>query len=110
MSIKFKDRFGKNHNVSLSVERYAARSGGLAIVMDSDDGQFDMLTVFLEDFPTCGNKAFVDTNNLGDNIINWIEENNLGVQTSRLGFSGFCIYPEVDFNLDEINKHLTKEK
>lgn len=109
MSIKL-NKYGKDYEITFEVTTYAV-DNGLAIVMYCDEGQgkepFATLTVYLEDFKTYGNKAFVDTNNLGDEILDWLAENNLGEQTSRLGFSGFCIYPEFDFNLDEINKHLT---
>lgn len=104
MSIKFR-HWNKDYNINFEVTSYVD-DGGLAIVMHCEGEPFATLTVNLEDFPTYGNKAFVDINNLGEEIINWIEENNIGVRTSRLGFSGFCVYPEVDFNLDEINKHL----
>lgn len=47
---------------------------------------------------------FVDTNNL-PYICKFIEENNLGKPTHNLAFSGYCVYPEYKFNLDEIRKY-----
>ena len=108
MSIKL-ERYGKVHDITFQLDRYAFR-GGLAILMNCNEDfpnePYGILTVNLEDYPTSGNKAFVDTNNLGDEILAWIEENNLGVPTGEIGYSGFCVYPEYSFNLDEINKHL----
>ena len=113
MSINYKG-WDTQYDITFELSTYR-EGGGLAVLMNYYDKEFKCnmsygtLTVNLEDFPTYGSKAFVDINNLGEGIIQWIEDNNLGKQTSRLGFSGFCVYPEVDFNLDEINKHLTKE-
>ena len=108
MSIKL-NRWDKVCDIKFEVDKYHY-SDGLAICMNckSEYGlePYGVLTVNLDEFPTNGNKAFVDTNNLGDDIIDWIIENNLGELTGRIGFSGFCAYPEVEFNLEEINKHL----
>lgn len=108
MSIKL-ERYGVTHLITFGIDRYAS-GGGLAIVMycneDYPNEPYAVLTVNLEDYPTCGNRAYVDTNNLGDDILQWIEDNNLGQPTGEIGYSGFCVYPEYEFNLDEINKHL----
>ena len=103
MSIKLKS-WGTEHNIRFLLSSYEY-GGGLAIIMECDDGPYGVLTVNLEDYPTSGNRAFVDTNNLSDAILDWIEQNNLGQPTGRQGFSGYCIYPEYEFNLEEINKH-----
>lgn len=108
MSIKL-ERYGHVHDITFELDRYAS-GGGLAIIMYcQEEGwkeSYAVLTVNLEDYPTFGNRAYVDTNNLGDEILQWIEDNNLGQPTGEIGYSGFCVYPEYEFNLDEINKHL----
>lgn len=102
MSIKL-----RNENIRFDISSYEY-GGGLAIIMWCDDGPYATLTVNLEDEKTSGpNCQFVDTNNLGYlDIMNWIVDNNLGEETGHVGFSGYCMYPEVRFNLEEINKHL----
>lgn len=108
MSIKLK-KYNKNYDITFKLDRYAS-GGGLAILMEANSRlgpmPYAVLTVNLEDYPTYGNRAYVDTNNLGDEILQWIEDNNLGQPTGEIGYSGFCVYPEYEFNLDEINKHL----
>ena len=52
--------------------------------------------------------AFVDTNN-APFITEFLEKHNLAEPTGRLGFSGFCVYPEYKFNTEEISKHLLGE-
>ena len=50
--------------------------------------------------PECNRSAgcqFIDINNNGIPIIDWLEENNFGKRTGKFGASGFCKYPEFDF-------------
>jgi hypothetical protein len=107
VSIKL-DAWGIKNRITFEVHKYAY-GNGLAIVMNCEDGPYATLTVNLEDEPTSGDRAFVDVNNLSPEILTWIKKNNLGLPTGRQGFSGYCIYPEYEFNLEEINKHLTEE-
>ena len=108
MSIKF-EKWDKTWDIWFEISSYNY-GGGLAIEMICEEEYgpepFATLTVNLEDFPTEGNNAFVDINNLSDEIVDWLIANNLGEMTGRIGFSGFCAYPEIAFNLDEIKKHV----
>ena len=104
MSIKL-NRWNKNWNITFEISSYRYGSG-LAIVMWCDNHEpYSNLTVNLEDFPTTKNRAFVDTNNLGEEIVDWIIENDLGELTGRVGVSGYCVYPEVEFNINKIKEH-----
>lgn len=40
---------------------------------------------------------FIDTNNNGADIIDWLEQNKFGERTGNVGSSGFCTYPEFNF-------------
>ena len=55
------------------------------------------------------NRAYIDTNNNGSEIINWLVQNNLGYATGRLMNSGWCTYTEFEFNMDELMKHVTED-
>lgn len=48
--------------------------------------------------------AFVDVNNNGEEIIDWLQKNNLAIPTGRVARSGFCMYPEVRFNKEFLEK------
>lgn len=103
------DAWGETHQITFSIEKYA-HNDNLAIQMwrwDEDGFQepWSILTVNLTKKckPNC---AFIDVNNNGDNIIEWLESNNLGVFTGNFEISGFCIYPEFEFNMDELNKYI----
>ena len=70
-------------------------NGNLAIQLMCDEGPFAMLTVNLNT-KLAADEAYVDINNCP-----WaeafIEENNLGKDTGKVGFSGFCCYPLYKF-------------
>lgn len=70
------------------------------------------LTVNLKE-PLPENFSYIDTNNAGEDILNWLMENNLGVITGEYGYSGYCSYPKFEFNIDELKKYqfeLTSQK
>ena len=106
MSIKLK-RCNREYDIRIKTNTYK-QGGGLALQLEYYEFDcwlpYGVLTVNLEEYPTRENRAFVDTNNYGNEIMDWIIENNLGTPTGRIGFSGYCAYPEVEFNLDNIKE------
>lgn len=52
------------------------------------------------------NIAFIDVNNNGWQIIDWLVKNNLGKPTKLEMISGFCTYPEFEFNMEELKKYI----
>ena len=50
------------------------------------------------------NCAFIDVNNLGSDILPWIEKNGLGSPTGRTEQSGFVAYPEYRFNPERLKE------
>ena len=48
--------------------------------------------------------AFVDVNDLGSEMLPWIEKNRLGVPTGRTEQSGFVAYPEYRFNPERLKE------
>lgn len=40
---------------------------------------------------------FINTNNMGEDILDWLEEYGFGKRTGHSAQSGFCTYPEFDF-------------
>jgi len=103
-------------DVEISLERAEyAYGGSLAIQMyyfDKEDGMYfpyGTLTVNLEGKTLEKDCAFVDVNNNGSSILEWIEKNGLGKRTGRIEQSGFCLFPEVKFNIEEIDKYKRKD-
>lgn len=48
--------------------------------------------------------AFIDVNNLGNDILSWIEKNGLGSPTGRNEQSGFVVYPEYRFHPERLKE------
>jgi hypothetical protein len=109
LKLKF---LGKEHRITLTIDSYVWDKSFALTMQEIEDGYpmpWGTITVRLDDYPCEGNRQFVDTNNNGEEIVNWLIENNLGTPTGRIGYSGYCQYPEFEFNIDEINKHLTED-
>ena len=110
MNLKL-ERHGEVYDIILKKSTYVDGKS-LAIAMEYYDEEykaympFAILTTNIWKKPE-SNCAFVDTNNLGEEIIDWIVKNGLGKPTGRTAPSGYCEYPEVRFDLDKI-ENLTR--
>lgn len=81
-----------------------ANNDSLAVFLETTDGEpFCRLTVNLPDSIASEDYQYVDTNNIPW-ALDFIESNDLGVNTGIVGYSGFCEYPLVKFNLDKIKE------
>ena len=101
--------WGTDHLITLDLDTYRD-NGTLAIQMICyDDGYpepWDRLTVNMSDSDTLGEDTqYVDVNHNGEEILNWIEANNLGTVTDIYYHSDWVSYPAVKFNMDEVRKH-----
>lgn len=96
--------FGQDHNIVLRKTTYR-NNKTLAVFMVEiqDDGfeeQYGVLTVNLDESDwlcSSGDCQFIDTNNFGWDILDWLEENGIANRTGTYGHSGFCDYPLVIF-------------
>jgi cellulose synthase/poly-beta-1,6-N-acetylglucosamine synthase-like glycosyltransferase len=95
-----------SYNVYLEINKYVYNDTLAIIIQCSDGDVYGNLTVNIDDKLSGKNCAFIDTNNLGETILDWIVRNKLGEPTGVIGFSGFCAYPEVRFNMEEVKKYL----
>lgn len=98
--------WGMEIEVTLEIALYAENKN-LAIQMWCEIGPYAILTVNLSRKckPNC---AFVDTNNCPW-AENFIEKYKLGMPTGDMEMSGFCVYPEYEFDLAEIAKYSEQE-
>lgn len=106
-------KYGKNHPMTFQLANYADNGTLYVGLITNEEGYpepWSNLTVNLDDSSRCKpNCAFIDTNNNGDEILDWLETNGFGEQTGRIAFSGWCIYPEFEFNMEELMKHLASD-
>ena len=102
------NKYGKNHPMTFQLANYAENGNLYVGMITNEEGwpePWSNLTVNLS--VKCeNNRAFIDANNNGVEIINWLLENNLGHLTGREMPSGWCRYLEFEFNMDELMKHI----
>lgn len=96
--------YGKTYKIALRKTTYR-NNNTLAIAMVCIDKKgreepFAMLTVNIDDSDVLANNtmAFIDTNNLSDEIVNWLVKNEIGTRMVYIGHSGFCSYPFFAFD------------
>ena len=80
----------KGKPVSLRTDTYR-NNGTLAVVMEHEDGETDVITKNLNSPFQSDSMAFLDENNL-PGIGKWIEKNGLGLLMGIQEQSGFCEY------------------
>ena len=95
--------WGKKYKVTVEKATYA-ENGNLALKMRGFDKKYGLwepfatLTVNLsKKLPA--NRAYVDTNNCPW-AEEFIEENGLGEFCGSFGFSGYCMYPLYEFDME----------
>ena len=101
-------KYGETNAMSFQLGNYVVDKNLYVSLLYDEGGcliPWSNLTVNLG-IKCADNCAFIDTNNNGNDIITWLEENGLGKLTGRTGESGWCLYPEFEFNMDELMKHV----
>lgn len=71
---------------------YYRNNNTLALTLNYEDGDRDVVTVNLNSHLQSESMAFLDSNNYPD-IEKWIQKNNLGLSMNLTQRSGFCEYP-----------------
>ena len=103
------DAFGDKHQIILARTSYKSNNS-IAVLMiekmpDGSEEDWATLTVNLVDaiVPADSETAYIDTNNLGEDIIRWLSNNRIAVKTAFFGRSGYCTYPLVMFTKGALN-------
>lgn len=76
-------------------------------IWNYEDGPIARLTVCLGNVSN-ENSAYIDTNNCSW-AENFIKEMQLGKPTGKTCRSGFCVYPEYEFNIDKLRDYMADE-
>ena len=94
--------YGKKHRIVLAKTSYS-NNDSIAVIMleQTEDGEeeWGVLTINLDGqcIPADSTSAYIDTNNLGNDILKWLKKNKIATVSPFLGFSGYCSYPYVMF-------------
>lgn len=115
----YTDRFGDKVTLIPELVLYSAddvltnkERNNIAIRLFSKEEEglepYAVLTTNLGEFIAVKNAAYIDTNNNGEQILQWLEQNEFGTLTPLTKRSGFCEYPlfvfdekflkEIDYN------------
>lgn len=97
---------GEIVDVWLRLAEYSS-NGNIALSLWCDDGPFSMMSVNIEDLPD--NHVALDINNFPEGIT-LMQKYKLGKRTDEELFSGFCIYPVYELNMNEVMKYVEEEK
>ena len=102
------NKYGKEHPITFETANYLENGNLYVGMVTHEEGYpepWSDLTVNLS-VPCEPNCAFIDTNNNGNEIIDWLIKNKLGHLTNRIKGSGFCWYLEFEFDMEELMKHI----
>ena len=106
--MRLETRFGTYENCFLVVNRYSVDGTPAIAVWNEEDGPIATLTKCLDlnHFPYKNrfnekNTAFVDMNNLPE-AMEFISEYELGKATGAEAWSGYCRYPLVEFDMEQV--------
>ena len=98
------NKYGETYTIALRKGNYLS-NGALAIemVLITEEGEepWSRLTTNLDSniYSVLGdNEQFIDTNNNGEDIIQWLEDNKIGTNGRFAMESGFCTYPLFRFD------------
>lgn len=98
--------WGKSHPITFRLDTYA-QNGNLYVGMVTHEDGYPVpwsdLTVNLG-VKCKENCAYIDINNNGSVIIEWLMAHGLGHLTGNLRTSGWCDYPEFEFNMNALKE------
>jgi len=102
------EAWGEPHEVCIEAGQYSM-GGGLALQLYERTGYakiepYATMTVNLPEYGSRKNCAFVDANNFPD-APKLISEYKLGKPTGDFGYSGYCVYPEYEFDPAALEKY-----
>lgn len=101
------NKYGNNHPISFSLDTYSNNGNLYVGLVTHEEGypeRWSDLTVNLN-VKCQKNCAFIDVNNNGMEIIPWLEANGIGKLKHRVEFSGYCMYPEFEFDMKKLAQY-----
>lgn len=104
--------WGKTYQISFHLANYANNNNlYIGLILHGEDGlePWSDLTVNLDSILP-PDRAYVDHNNNGKEIMEWLIDNELAFPTFATKISGFCEYLEFVFNMPELMKYVTLDE
>ena len=101
------ESYGTSYDICIEASSYV-HGGGFALellfISDDDLEPYSNLTVNIAARSSGHDCAYIDTNNLPE-AESLIKQYKLGKPTGRIGYSGYCSYPEYRFDMKEVAKY-----
>ena len=102
------NKYGNNHPMTFDLASYVENGNLYVGLVTNEEGYpepWSNLTVNLS--VNCDKDCgYIDTNNNGTEIVEWLITNKLGRLTGKMRTSGWCIYPEFKFNMEKLMQHV----
>ena len=98
------NKYGNEYPMTFEVKNYSNNGNlyvGLITHHEGFPEPWQNLTINLN-IPCKANCAFIDINNNGMQILDWLVDNGLGRILAREKVSGFCVYPEFEFDMEKL--------
>ena len=93
--------FGETDEVYLVKKTYP--NGRLAVLLDSDEGPYAVLTVNIPGAYCPEGCAYLDTNNFPQGE-DFVVKNGLAEDMEEIAFSGYCMYPLYRFDIKKLEE------
>lgn len=103
--MKIKTEFRVYENVYLKIGKYMADNSIAIEAWNRTEGSIARITVCLTDPFLRENESYVDTNNCPW-ALDFIREYELGKESGYMKRSGYCNYPAVSFDMEQIKKYI----
>jgi len=99
-------RMGQKTSLELQVRSYYTCGNLALLLVDWSQGKLKTWRYLSVNLGRTVEKdcAFIDVNNLGSDILSWIEKNGLGSPTGRTAQCGIVDYPEYCFNSERLKE------
>ena len=102
---------GKLHDISFRLATYAENGNLYVGMLSHDEGYAEpwsdlSVNLSMKRKPNC---AFIDVNNNGEEIIDWLCSYGLTTETGMMKYNELCIYPEVEFNMDKLMEYVEED-
>lgn len=98
-------KYSKYSHCKVSINRYAIGNSPCIDIYNKEDGPIARLTVCLGDPTLEEDYSYLDTNNCPW-ALDFIKTFNFGTDTGLKGASGYCTYPLIKWNMEELKKYI----
>jgi hypothetical protein len=102
--LTIKNEYGFYDGVFLQVGKYRADNSVAIQAWNMEVGPIATLTVCIPGGQLKENEAYLDTNNCPW-VLDFMENKGLAKRTGKVGYSGYCTYPVVTLDMEQIKKY-----